>query len=117
MILRNELLLLVISLINKHYLCCNIYFQIGMRWLGRASYMLARSWRAQPSVPRSSGGPLAKYTVRDGMLLSGVLSWLGFSAEPEPEHDLIMTIKRGILAAQVGTFYFSDFMIKLGFHF
>lgn len=101
MILRNELLLLVISLINKHYLCCNIYFQIGMRWLGRASYMLARSWRAQPSVPRSSG-PLAKYTVRDGMLLSGVLSWLGFSAEPEPEHDLIMTIKRGILAAQEG---------------
>jgi len=72
--------------------------------------MLARSLRAQPCVP--SSGPLAKYTVRDGMLLSGVLSWLGFSPEPEPEHDLIMTIKRGILAAQVETFLFYCFSVE-----
>jgi len=73
--------------------------------------MLARSLRAQPCVP--SSGPLAKYTVRDGMLLSGVLSWLGFSPEPEPEHDLIMTIKRGILAAQEGDLKKADQMFHI----
>lgn len=75
-------------------------------WLGRASFALARRlWSAQPRPLRvSSGpGPRAKYTLQDGFLVSGVLTWLGFSPDPEPEHDLVLTIKRGVLAAKVNT--------------
>ena len=56
---------------------------------------------------RSLGGgavvPRAKYTVLGGnrLVVAGLLSWLGLSQETEPDHDLIVTIKRGMLAAQV----------------
>jgi len=49
-------------------------------------------------------GPRAQYTegIHRKVLFSGVLTWLGLSQESESEHDLIITIKRGILAAQEG---------------
>lgn len=48
--------------------------------------------------------PRAKYTVLGGnrLVVAGLLSWLGLSQETEPDHDLIVTIKRGMLAAQEG---------------
>jgi len=49
-------------------------------------------------------GPRARYTegINKKVVFSGVLTWLGLSQESESEHDLIITIKRGILAAQEG---------------
>jgi len=49
-------------------------------------------------------GPRARYTEGNHkkIILSGVLAWFGLSQESESEHDLIITIKRGILAAQEG---------------
>ena len=70
-----------------------------MRWLRYAAVPLLR-------YSRSLGGggavcPRAKYTeYRPRLVVSGLLAWLGLQ-QSEPEHDLIVTIKRGILAAQV----------------
>ena len=74
-----------------------------MRWLRTAAVPLLRFTR---SLGSGGGGvmvPRAKYTVLGGnrLVVAGLLSWLGLSQETEPDHDLIVTIKRGMLAAQV----------------
>lgn len=88
-----------------------------MRTLLRASVTLLRVLRPQSSAARSlpPGGHRAKYTdrVRPRLVLSGMLSWLGLSQETEPEHDLVITIKRGILAAQDGDLKKADQMFHI----
>ena len=72
-----------------------------MRTLLRGFIPLLRNLRPLPGlVPHL---PRAKYSdqVRHPLVLSGFLSWLGFSQQSEPENDLLITIKRGILAVQV----------------
>lgn len=88
------------------YICCIIYLQTsiaGMRTLLRSSVPLLRILRPQPVARSLPPGSRAKYTdhVRTRLVLSGILSWLGLRQESEPENDLVITIKRGIIAAQV----------------
>merc|ERR1712121_149391 len=56
-----------------------------------------------------------RYTenIRSRIVLSGVLSWFGLKQETEPENNLIITIKRGILAAQEGDLKRSDQIFHL----
>ena len=72
-----------------------------MRTLLRGFIPLLRIPRPRPGLVPSL--PRAKYRdqVRNPLVLSGFLSWLGISQQSEPENDLLITIKRGILAVQV----------------
>ena len=77
-----------------------------MRWLVRPVLSMC-VLRRRGLSDLVGEGPRARYTEGNHkkIILSGVLAWFGLSQESESEHDLIITIKRGILAAQVSRYF------------
>jgi len=79
------------------------------------------NWVSLFSTPGSYRGvsvvPVgAKYTdqVRCRLVAAGVLSWLGLDKQKhEPDSDLVITIKRGVLAAQEGDLKRADQMFHI----